>query len=511
MHLVQGRAFVNYYNEIFFVLFGFIFLILAISSAPYYRKDAIERQSPLLAGIPLAGAVSYFLFLITPLTWRGLITFGNLFLIASTVGGGFLVRKWRNADSQKLWIVLITLWVITGIVFEYLRVSGTFEQRVVLVVSWIVLSGAWTCVEAYCLYKVNKSFYILGLMVFTACWTVINFLRLLSVVMSDLPIFDLYQEPLQLILFRFMSGAFHLFCPIFMLAHASERLNTQSLAIQQERETTHLANAELNQLVRERDHMLMINSRFSTVGSLAMFNSAIVHEVSQPLTALTLTLHEMEYLVKDADPALQGALSESVNLVQKIGQMTHSLRSLMVEQKPEQQVFDVSACIQEILPILNNESRSRAIEFTGPKPEQSFTVSAHKVLLERILFNLVANAIDALTAQTDRQDQPRIALTLQQQTRHDQPHVLVTVSDNGPGFAEYFLAEEWMHFQSTKATGMGVGLILGRYILNTWQGELFLQNLPSGGASVQLWMPLLKSSAECVHSEGSSPRPPHAK
>ena len=130
----------NYYNEIFFVLFGFIFLILAISSAPYYRSDAIERQSLLLAGIPLAGAVSFFLFLIAPLTWRGLITFGNLFLIASTVGGALLVRKWRNVESQKLWVVLAVLWVITGIVFEYLRNFGTFEQRVVLVVSCIVLS-----------------------------------------------------------------------------------------------------------------------------------------------------------------------------------------------------------------------------------------------------------------------------------------------------------------------------------------------------------------------------------
>jgi signal transduction histidine kinase len=482
---------VNYYNEIFFVLFGFIFLILAISSAPYYRQDAIQRQSPLLAGIPLAGAVSYLIFLIAPLTWHGLITFGNLFLIASTVGGGLLVRNWRNVNSQKLWVVLAVLWVITGIVFEYLRVSGTFAQRVVLIVSWIVASGAWTCVEAYRLYKTNKSFYILGLMVFTACWTVINFVRLLSVVLSDLNIFSLYQEPLQLILFRFMSGAFHLFCPIFMLAHASERLNMQSLAIQREKENTNLANAELNQLVRERDHMLMINSRFSTIGSLAMFNSAIVHELSQPLTALTLTLHETQYLVKDADLALQGALSESVNLVQKIGQMTHSLRSLMLDQKPEHQTFDVSACVQEILPILNNETRSRAIEFTGPMAEQGFKVSAHKVLLERILFNLVANAMDALSAHADRQDQPRIQLTLEQHMRQERPHVLITVNDNGPGFADYLLTEEWMHFQSTKATGMGVGLILGRYILNTWQGELRLANLPSGGASVQLWMPLI--------------------
>ena len=63
----------NYYNEIFFVLFGFIFLILAISSAPYYRSDAIERQSLLLAGIPLAGAVSFFHFLTEPSARRAYV------------------------------------------------------------------------------------------------------------------------------------------------------------------------------------------------------------------------------------------------------------------------------------------------------------------------------------------------------------------------------------------------------------------------------------------------------
>lgn len=480
----------NYYNEIFFVLFGFIFLILAISSAPYYRSDAIERQSLLLAGIPLAGAVSYFLFLIAPLTWRGWITFGNLFLIASTVGGALLVRKWRHVESQKLWVVLAVLWVITGIVLEYLRTYGTFEQRVVLVVSWIVLSGVWTCVEAYLLFKTSKSFYILALMVFTASWSVVSLLRLISVVFSDLHVFDIYQEPLTLILYRFISSSLHLFCPIFMLIHASERLNAKSLLIQKEKENTHLINAELSQLLRERDHMLMINSRFSTVGSVAMFNSAIVHELSQPLTALNLTLHEVQYLAKDADPSLKNALGDSVNLVEKISQMTHSLRSLMVDQKPEQHTFDIGACIQGVLPILSNEARRRVIEFTGPEPDQPFRVLAHKVLLERIVFNLVANAIEALTSKDSQANTPHIQLSLQPHMRHNRPHVMLCVNDNGPGFAEHLLTEEWMHFQSTKATGMGVGLILGRYILNTWQGELVLENLPTGGASVQLWLPL---------------------
>ena len=79
---------------------------------------------------------------------------------------------------------------------------------------------------------------------------------------------------------------------------------------------------------------------------------------------------------------------------------------------------------------------------------------------------------------------------LTQQTLHDRPHAMLTVEDNGPGFSAHMLEHEWMHFQSNKPSGMGVGLILCNYILSSWNGKLVLQNLPDGGASVQLWIPL---------------------
>jgi len=325
--------------------------------------------------------------------------------------------------------------------------------------------------------------------------------RLVDVLSSAPTNINLYQVPVALMVFRFVMGALQTLGLIFLIAHASERLTWRCLEIQKEKDETSTLNAELTRLMAERDHMLMINSRFSTVSSLAMFNSAIVHELSQPLTALTLGLQEAQFKSKDADPALQGALSNSLELVHKIGQMSHSLRNLMLAQKPVQETIDLSACIQDILPILRNETSRRAIDFTSPLAQPGLYTGANKVLIERILFNLVANAIDALTTQAGPHNPPHIQLTLQRQERHNRPCAVITVSDNGPGFAEHLLSDEWMHFQSTKATGMGVGLILARYIVNTWNGELLLSNLPQGGASVALWLPL----TEAPTAEHSAP------
>jgi signal transduction histidine kinase len=489
---------VNYYNEIYFILFGFMFVMLAVSTTPFYRKDAIEKPSLLLAGIPLMGAASYFLFLLAPLTYKGLVNPANLLLIASAFSIGLLQRHWRGVDTKHIGRALAVLLLITGVVFHYLLEQGSYQQRVSLVMFWVIGSGIWNATEAYRLYKIRKSFYVLALIVVPVTWVAVNFVRWMDILFSEHASALLFEEPVYLLVFRFAMGALHIVGQIFLITHASERLTWRSLEIQKEKIETSVVNEQLIRLVVERDQMLMINSRFSTVRSLAMFNSAIVHELSQPLTALSLTLEGARLHVKNDDASLKTAIQQSLDLVQKIGQMNQSLRNLLTVQKSDHEPVAVGACIQEMLPILQNEARRRAVQFTAPFESFDLNVLAHKVLLERIIFNLVANAMDALTGvdgagQNPSKTQPtptQIKLLLAQQIRHDRLFAVLTVEDNGPGFEDHFLSQEWLHFQSTKSSGMGVGLILCHYILSTWNGDMVLQNLPTGGASVQLWIPL---------------------
>lgn len=485
----------NYYNEIYFILFGFMFLMLAISTWPYYKKDAIEKPLLLIAGIPLMGAASYLLFLLAPITYNGLIVPANLFLIASAFSISLLQRQWRGVDTKRLGWVLLILLLITGLGLQYLLEPGGHKQRVSLVMTWIIGSGIWNAIEAYRLYRVRPSFSVLALVIIPVSWVVVNLARWVDILFSLQSYAIIFEEPVYLLIFRFAMGALHIVGQIFLLTHASERLTWRSLEIQEEKIRTSINNDELKRTIAERDHMLMINSRFSTIGSLAMFNSAIVHELIQPLSALTLTLQGAQLSSKNSDLSLDASIEESLALVQKISRMNHSLRNLLMAQKSEHEGLALGACVDEILPILENEARRRSVQLNAPTKSQDLYVVANKVLLERIIFNLIANAMDALTgsrvaAKNSPHDTLQVTLKLSQQTLHGRPHAMLTVEDNGPGFSAHMLGQEWMQFQSDKPSGMGVGLILCNYILSSWTGKIVLQNLPNGGASVQLWIPL---------------------
>jgi hypothetical protein len=164
------------------------------------------------------------LFLLAPLTDKGLVTPANLFLIASVVSIGLLQRHWRGVDSKPIGRALLVLLFITGVVFHYLLEHGTYQQRVSLVMIWIVGSGIWNAIEAYRLYKIRKSFYVLALIVVPASWVVINFVRWMDVLLSVNSSVLLFEEPVYLLVYRFLMGAMHIVGQIFLITYASERL-----------------------------------------------------------------------------------------------------------------------------------------------------------------------------------------------------------------------------------------------------------------------------------------------
>ncbi len=265
-------------------------------------------------------------------------------------------------------------------------------------------------------------------------------------------------------------------------------LQTQQ-AVQQTLAAQHVAS-ELQSVVQQRDQMVMMNSRFAAVSSLAVFNTAIVHEISQPLQAIQLCLQNLRPHTQPL-AEIETGIANSIALTRKLGQTVTALRNLMAAQKEQHSLVNVNSLLNEILPIVQSESARSQVQFKQQLSEQTVMLALDKILLERVVLNLVANALDALKLPTVQA--PQLLLKTSVVDKAGQPMWSLQVQDNGPGIEPEMLSLITQPLQTGKENGIGVGLALANVILRQWGGLLTAHNkspLEGGGAVVEILIPI---------------------
>ena len=65
----------------------------------------------------------------------------------------------------------------------------------------------------------------------------------------------------------------------------------------------------------------------------------------------------------------------------------------------------------------------------------------------------------------------------------------VTLSDNGEGLSEVAMQSLFVPFATTKATGLGLGLVISKDILTEFGGGLAAGNAAGGGAMFVMTIP----------------------
>ncbi len=271
-----------------------------------------------------------------------------------------------------------------------------------------------------------------------------------------------------------------------------EKMRIKTRAVEAKQLAAEMLAQESQQLIKERDQLMMLNARVSAISSLSSFSAMLVHDISQPLQALEFGLYELQSQATTDQTAdhLQRNIQELQQLSTKAGEMVSHLRQLMGRGQDHVSAIDPHMALQPILPILQGEALQRGItlSYTHRLPEQA-RVMANAVMLQRIVFNAVGNALDAL--QDHPQAQSCIQIQLYTQVKAQEPWVVLEIADNGPGFSADVLSQLSAPIQSTKPHGMGLGLLLTQSMVRMWGGHTQIDNQPAGqppGGLLQIWL-----------------------
>jgi len=242
---------------------------------------------------------------------------------------------------------------------------------------------------------------------------------------------------------------------------------------------------EREQRLQELQSELVHISRVSALGEMS---SALAHELNQPLSAIGNYLSGLRRLTQSEAPLdmdlVNEALDRAVDQTLRAGEIIRRLRDFMSRGDIERRAESVSRMVNEASALALVGAREHGVRVHFRLDKTADTILVDRVQIQQVLLNLIRNAIEAMV---EERSQPR-HLTIA--SAPDQGGMIrLSVADTGPGLKPEIAERLFQPFNTSKATGMGVGLSICRTIVESQGGRIWAEPNPGGGTVFHLTAP----------------------
>jgi PAS domain S-box-containing protein len=234
-----------------------------------------------------------------------------------------------------------------------------------------------------------------------------------------------------------------------------------------------LARAELGRAMRRM-----------AMGEMA---ASIAHEIKQPLAAISANGNAGLRWLTRATPDIERAcdvLKRIVSDTQHASEVIDGIRSMFKNEGQAKTMQDVNELIREALTLVRTEVENQHVSICTELSAELPQVPANQIQLRQVMVNLITNAVDAMSAVTNRARVLRIKTE-----EHKLDGVLITVEDSGVGIEPQNLDRIFDTFFTTKSQGMGMGLSICRSIVESHEGHLSVSAAQPHGSIFHVSLP----------------------
>ncbi len=234
---------------------------------------------------------------------------------------------------------------------------------------------------------------------------------------------------------------------------------------------------------REKDHLLIQQSRLAAMGEMV---HNIAHQWRQPLNAVSLILsniqddYEYEELTRDT---LATSVSQAQGILKQMSRTIDDFRNFFrPDRVPEE--FDMQKSVSDALSIIDASFKNSQIEI-ALSLESGLKVFGFSSQFAQAILNILTNAQEAL--KNRKTSGGKISLLLK---RVGDLGALI-VKDNGGGIPEDILPRIFDPYFTTKQRGSGIGLYMSRMIIeHNLKGTILAKN-DDAGAVITISLPLV--------------------
>lgn len=251
------------------------------------------------------------------------------------------------------------------------------------------------------------------------------------------------------------------------LAHVQRVSEMGTLATSLAHELNQPLTAIANYVETARDMLRKNSENLNFVlGSLERPAAELASDIATSRERLAQNIEALAIIVE----ALDDCAAQSV----RAGQIVRRLRDFIARGESERRIESLRRLVTEAsaLALVGGGGQNLDVDLRlDPDADQ---VLVDRIQIQQVLLNLIRNAIEAMQNMRD----PRLLIY---SAKEPGGLVRITVADNGPGLAKEIADNLFAPFQSTKESGMGLGLSISAAIVEAHGGRIWVEPSKLGG------------------------------
>jgi signal transduction histidine kinase len=219
------------------------------------------------------------------------------------------------------------------------------------------------------------------------------------------------------------------------------------------------------------------NERAITFGKIA---SGLVHDLKHPIKSIE---NSSKLLLKMyEDPSYRETFHKTVNReLASINRFLDDLHNLTHPIPLKPIPLNIHSVVEEALLGYGPEAERNGVRISREFQGDSLRISADRFAIERVLKNLILNAIEAM---------PRGG-ELVVKTKANGQWVQIEIQDTGCGIPKERLETIFEDYVTTKRKGLGLGLAISKKVVEDLNGTIEVESKPGEGTTFTLKFPLL--------------------
>ncbi|MGD8427310.1 MAG: HAMP domain-containing sensor histidine kinase [Balneolaceae bacterium] len=209
----------------------------------------------------------------------------------------------------------------------------------------------------------------------------------------------------------------------------------------------------------------------------------VSHDLRSPLASIqgyleTILLKESDLSAEKRKQYLEVILKNTTMLRQLVEELFDLSKLDTKQVEPEFEPFSIADLVQDVTLKFEQQADQKGIELEAEAPPSLPLVEGDIALIERVLSNLIENAIQYTDA----------GGLIEIQLKPNSHFVRISVSDNGPGISQEDLPYIFDRFyraeksRSKDKGGTGLGLAIAKKILELHNQDIQVENRKQGGA-----------------------------